>query len=102
MRHVEIGTGAGLEPLPDRLEDARGAGDIAFGGANPVLRGEHLEISVGDTGQRRQRNHIAIETVGGRGLFGGLQRVAVLAPEIELIAGAERGRIVDDLASAIG
>ena len=75
---------------------------LLLGGAKPVLRGEHLEIGIGDAGQRGQRNHIAIEAVGDGGFLGGLRGVAVLAPEIEFIAGAERCRIVDDLASAIG
>ena len=75
---------------------------LCCGGANPVLRGQHLEIGIGDAGQRRQRHHVAIEAVGDGGLLRGLRRVAVLSPEIELIAGAERGRIVDDLSPAIG
>ena len=53
-------------------------------GAKPVLRGQHLEIGVGDGGQRGQRDDVAIEAVGDRGLFRGLRGVAVLAPEIEL------------------
>ena len=71
-------------------------------GAKPVLRGQHLEIGVGDRRQRGQRDDVAIEAVGDRGLFRRLRGVAVLAPEIELVAGAERGRIVDHLAAAIG
>ncbi len=91
-----------LKPLLDRLENARRAGDVVLGGAKPVLRGQHLEIGIGDAGQRGERDHVAIEAVGDRGFLRGLRGVAVLAPEIEFIAGAERGRIVDDLASAIG
>jgi hypothetical protein len=90
-----------LKPLLDGVEDARGAGDVALGGANPVLRGEHLEIGIGDAGQRRQRDHVAIEAVGDGRLLRRLRGVAVLAPEIEFVAGAERGRIVDDLAAAM-
>ena len=71
-------------------------------GAKPVLRGQHLEIGVGDRRQRGQRDDVAVETVGDRGLFRRLRGVAVLAPEIQLVAGAERGRIVDHLAAAIG
>ena len=68
----------------------------------PVLRGQHLEIGVGDRRQRRQRDDVAIEAAGDRGLFRRLGGVAVLAPEIQLVAGAERGRIIDHLAAAIG
>ena len=94
--------GAGTQPLLDRVEDARGAGDVALRDAQAVLRGQHLEIGVGDAGQRGQRHHVAIEAAGDRGLFRGQRGVAVLAPEIDFVAGAERGRIVDDLAAAIG
>ncbi len=102
LRDVEVGACAGFEALLDSLEDARCAGDIAFGGAYSVLRGEHLEIGVGDGGQRGQRHHVAIETVRDGRLLRRLRGLAVLAPKIELIAGAQRSRIVDDLASAIG
>ena len=86
----------------DGVEDALGAGDVLLRGAKPVLRGQHLEIGVGDRRQRGQRDDVAVETVGDRGLFRRLRGVAVLAPEIELVAGAERGRIVDHFAAAIG
>ena len=102
LRDIEIGAGAGRQALLDGIEDALGAGDVALRGAKPVLRGQHLEIGVGDRRQRGQRDDVAIEAVGDRGLFGRLRGVAVLAPEVELVAGAERGRIVDDLAAAIG
>ncbi len=99
LGHIEIGPGAGFEPLLDRLEDACRAGDVLLGGANPVLRGEHLKIGIGDAGEGGKRNHIAIETIRDRRFLCRLCGIAVLAPEIEFIAGAERGRIVDDLAS---
>ena len=75
---------------------------LRCGGADPVLRRQHLEIGVGDAGQRGQRHHVAIEAVGDGGLLRRLRGIAVLAPEIELVARAERGLIVDDLAAAIG
>ncbi len=102
LRDVEIVAGAGGQALLDGVEDALGAGDVALRGANPVLRGQHLEIGVGDRRQRRQRDDVAIEAVGDRGLFRRLRGVAVLAPEIELVAGAQRGRVIDHLAAAIG
>ena len=91
-----------LKRSRDGVEDALGAGDVLLRGPKPVLRGQHLEIGVGDRRQRRQRDDVAIEAVGDRGLFRRLRGVAVLAPEIQLVAGAERGRIVDHLAAAIG
>ena len=78
------------------------AGDVAFGGANPVLRRQHLEIGIGDADQRGQRHHVAIEPGGDGDFLRRLRGVAVLAPEIELVAGAERGLVVDDFAAAIG
>ena len=100
LRDVEIRSCAGFEALLDRFENAARTGDIALGSMDPVLRGEYLEIGIGDAGERRQRYHIAIEAIRDRGFLRRLRRVAVLAPEIEFIAGAERGRIVDDLAPA--
>ena len=87
---VEIGAGAGLAALADGIENALRAGDITLGGAQAVLRGQHLEIGIGDGCECRQRDGVAVEPVGVGGLLRRLQRVAVLAPEIELIAGAER------------
>ncbi len=91
-----------LQALLDGVEDALRAGDVALGGPNPVLRRQHLEIGVGDADQRGERHHVAIEAGGDRGLLRRLRGVAVLAPEIELVAGAERGLVVDDFAAAIG
>ena len=102
LRNVEVGSCAGFEPLPNRLEDTRSAGDVALGGANPVLRGQHLKIGVGDAGQCGKRYDIAIEAVSDRDFLRGLQGVAVLAPEIEFITGAQGCLVVDDLAAAIG
>jgi len=61
-----------------------------------------MKIRGRDRRQRRQRGYVAIEAVGGRGLLGGLRGVAILAPEIEDIAGAQSGVEVDRLASAGG
>jgi len=73
---------------------------MRVGGANPVLRGEHLKIGVGHGGQRGQRHHVAVEAVGDRGFLRRLRGVAILAPEIKFITGAERGRVIDHLAAA--
>ena len=48
-----------------------------------------------------KRDHIAIESAGVRRLLCSLQCVAILAPEVELITGAERRRIVDDFTTTI-
>ena len=66
LRDVELGAGAGVQPLLDGVEDARGAGDIALGGAQPVLRSQHLEIGIGDADHRGQRHHVAVEPAGDR------------------------------------
>ena len=69
LRHVEIGSGAGLEPFLDRIQMRVALAILLSRGANPVLRGQHLEIGVGDGCQVVKRNHIAIETVRDRCLF---------------------------------
>ena len=84
LRHIKIGPGTGFQSLLDRIQDTRGHWRCSLGGANPVLRGKHLEISIGDAGQRRQSDHVAVETIRGRSLFCGQRGIAVLAPEIEL------------------
>lgn len=78
LRDIEIGPRSGAQPLLNGIEDATGAGDIAFGGPDTILRSEHLEIGVGDTGQRRQGDNIAIKSVRRRGLFGGKRSIAIL------------------------
>ncbi len=68
----------------------------------PVLRGQHLEIGIGDGDHGGQAHHLAVEAARDRKLFGVAQRGAVLAPEVDLVAGVERRRQIvgDDVAGA--
>ena len=102
LRHVEIGAGARLAAILHRIEDALGARDVLLGGTQPVLRGQHVEIGGRHRRQGGQRSDIAIEAIGGCGLFRSLKRIAVAAPEVELIGGAQRSVVVGDLATIIG
>ncbi len=86
LRDIEVGSGAGLQPLLDGVEDARSAGDVLLGGTQPVLRRQHLEIGIGNADQRRQRHHVAVEPGGDCGFLRSLCGIAVLAPEIEFVA----------------
>ena len=90
LRQIKLVSRASIKARLDGIENPHRAGDVALGGANAVLRGEHLEIGVCDAGERRERDDIAIETGRGGGFVGGERSVAVLAPEIDLVAGAER------------
>ena len=47
LRDVERGGGAGIEPLLDQVEHAGGAVQVLARDAQPVLRGQHLEIGIG-------------------------------------------------------
>ena len=76
-----------------RLNTRRGGGEIVARDAQPVVRGEHLEIGIGDADDRGERHHLAVEAARDRGLLGGAQRRAVLAPEVDLVARAERGAV---------
>ena len=102
LGHVEIGAGPGLEARPDGVENSRRAGDVAAGGAQPVLRCQNLEIRIGNGSERGQRDHIAVETICRGGFLGRQRGIAVLAPEIDFISRAERGRVVDHFAAADG
>lgn len=97
---IQIGPRPGPEALLDGVEDSLRAGDIALGGADAVLRGQDLEIGIGDGGQRRQRDGLTIEPAGIRRFLGGQRRIAVLAPEIQLIACRQRGGEIRHLAAA--
>ena len=62
------------------------ASRLRAGDAQLVLRGQHLEIGVGDGDDGRQRDDLAIVARGRRVLLRGMQRRAVLAPEVEHVA----------------
>ncbi len=93
LRQIEIAASSRVEPLLDRIIDALRAGDVVVGDANSVLRHQHLEIGIGNGGIGRQRHHIAVKAIGIGGLFRRQRGVAVLAPEIDLVARAQRRRI---------
>ncbi len=80
LRGVERGGGAGLQPLLDQVEHARGAGEVFARDAQPVLRGQHLEIGVGGRNHGGQRDHLAIEAAGDRGFFRGAQQQSGSCP----------------------
>jgi hypothetical protein len=90
LRRIELGGGTGLQALAYQLEHARRAGNVLPCDLKPVLRRQHLEISVrcGDHG--RERDHFAVKSGRDRGLLGRPHRGAVLAPEVDLVAGAKR------------
>ena len=73
-----------------RLKTRVGGGEVVARDAQAILRREHQEIGVGDADDGGERHHLAIEAAGDRELLGGAQRGAVLAPEVDLVAGAER------------
>jgi len=93
LRGVERRSGADVEALLDEIEYARGGCKVAARDVEPVLRSQYQKIRIGDADDRGQRDHLAIEAAGNRKLFGGALRGAVLAPEVDLVAGAERGAV---------
>ena len=52
---------------------------------------EHQEIGVADRCDGRKHDHLLVEAGGDGGLLRGARGGAVLAPEIDLVAGVERG-----------
>ena len=93
LRGVERGGGADVETLLDQVVDARGGGQVVARDAKAILRLEHQEIGVGHADDGGERHDLAIEPAGDGKLFGRAQRRAVLAPEVDLVAGAERGAV---------
>ena len=69
------------------------ARDVVARDAQPVLRGENLEVGVDDGRDRREDDHLAVEAARDRGELGRAQRRAVLAPEVELVARIEHGAV---------
>ena len=54
----------------------------------PVLRRQHLEIGIGGGDHGGQADHLAVVAAGDRGFLGRAQGGAVLAPEVDFVAGA--------------
>ena len=93
LRDVEVGGGAGGELLLDEVEDARRVGEVAARDAQAVLRLQDREVGVGDRSERGQRHHLLVEPARLRGFDRRLQGRLVLAPEIDDVARAQRGRV---------
>jgi len=91
LRDVELGGGAGVEPLLDQREHPVGGLEVLPRDPQPVLRREHQEIGIADCGDGRKHDHFLVEPAGDGGLLRGARGGAVLAPEIDLVAGVERG-----------
>jgi hypothetical protein len=72
--------------------NAVGRIEIVARDAQPVLRREHLEIRRADAHDGGEDHHLLVEAAGDRILFGCARGRAVLAPEVDLVAGVERGR----------
>ena len=90
LRDVELGGGAGLEPLLDQGEHAVGGVEVLLRDAQPVLRGEHVEIGGAHARDGREDDHLLVEAADDGGLLRRARGGAVLAPEIDLVAGVER------------
>jgi hypothetical protein len=88
--HVELGGSAGSEPLLDQLEHVGRVLHVLACDTQAILRREHLKICIGCAHHGGERNHFAVEAAGDRRFFRGAQRRAVLAPEVNLVAGVER------------
>ena len=88
---IELGRGTGLEPLLDQVENPVGGVEILARDPQPVLRREHLEIGVANCGDGGQNDDFLVEAAGDRGLLRGSGRSTILAPEINFVAGVERG-----------
>ena len=89
LRHIELRCRTAGELLLDKCQDALGGGEVAPRDAQLVLRGQHLEVGVGDGDQRRQRHHLAVIADDRRAFLGCIQRSAVLAPEVDHVARGE-------------
>jgi hypothetical protein len=90
LGEVEAGRGADVDALLDEAEDAGRAVHVVTGDAQAVLRRQHLEVGIGHRRDGGERHHLAVEAARHRDLLGGEQRLAVLAPEIDLVARVER------------
>ncbi len=94
LRQIELRCGAAVELLLDQGENALGGRQVAARHAQLILRRQDLEIGVGDGHDRRQGHDIAVVAGSGGALLGGIQRCAVLAPEIQHVARSETDTIL--------
>ena len=90
LRDVELRTRCRPRPLLDQREHAVGGSDVLARDAQPVLRGQHLEIGGADARDRGEDDDFLVEAGGDRDFLRGARCGAVLAPEIDLVGGIER------------
>ena len=86
---IELGRGAGREPLLDQRENSVGGGEIAVRDAQAVLGFEDQEIGGGNAHNRGEDNDLLVEALGDCALLGRERGRGVLTPEIDLVAGVE-------------
>jgi len=91
LRHVELRGRTAVELLFDEIEDALGCCQVLAGDAQLVLRGENLEIGIGDGDHRRQCDNLAIISRDRRVFLRRIERRAILAPEVEHVARGQSG-----------
>ena len=91
LRDVELRSGAGFKPLLDEIENPAGRLDVALIDPQPILGREHLEIGIADRRHGRKHDHLLVETAGNGSFLCRTRESPVLAPEIDLVAGVERG-----------
>ena len=96
LRHVELRGRSARELLLDQHQNALGRGEVAARDAQFILRRQDLEIGIGDGDDGRECDDLAIIPGDGRALLGGIQRRAVLAPEIDHVACGEPETILRD------
>ena len=90
---VERGSGARVGPLPDQGENAARGGEIFARDPQPVLRLEDLEIGGGDADDRGENHDLLVEALHDGAFLRGARCGAVLAPEIDFVAGVEHRRV---------
>src|SRR6185369_3277557 len=88
-----------LQPLLDQIEHSRRTGEVLACDAEPILRGQHLEIGIGDSHDGTKAYNLAVIAAGNGGLLGSAESGAVFAPKIDLVVShAKRSSqiVVDD------
>src|SRR5207244_11335441 len=83
--------GTGAQPRECEGETDAGGVRVSARDLQPVVGREALERGVGNCGDGRQNDDFLVEAAGDRGLLRGSGRSTILAPEINFVAGVERG-----------
>ena len=89
LRQVELRRRSAGELFLDQFQNPLRRRQIATYDAELILCRQYLEIAVGDGHDRGEAHDVAIVSGDGRILLGGIKRRAVLAPEIDHVAGGE-------------